>query len=102
MAWFRLASEQSRLVNLDGFVHLEVAVSGERDDLWAVNGLRSDGSSDRLFEGSQLACDAILDQLAEAVWAAEVGVAGPAATKGPRPGDAGPVRSGPPGGAAAA
>ena len=88
MTWIRLGSERDRLVNLDGVVRVEVVVCDEADGApWAVEGVRPDGVAERLFEGGRLACEAVLDEVAEAVWAVQVGVAGraPGRDRGPDP-----------------
>jgi hypothetical protein len=70
MAWVRVGPERDTLVNLDGFVQVHVVTSD--GGVWAVEGERRDRSSAVLLEGGRDECQALMDELAQAVWAIEV------------------------------
>lgn len=87
MAWVRVGPGRERLVNLDGFVHIQVVATGDADGLgtdgwvpddgrWVLEGILRDRSSARLLEGSRAECQALLEEVAQAVWAIGVGVTG--------------------------
>jgi len=72
-------------VNLDGFVHIQVVATGDPDGTgadgwglddgrWVLEGILRDRSSARLLEGSRAECQALLEEVAQAVWAIGVGV----------------------------
>ncbi|MEA2826666.1 MAG: hypothetical protein QOG43_1105 [Actinomycetota bacterium] len=83
MAWVRVGPGHERLVNLDGFVHVQVVeLDGKNGSRWAVEGLLRDGSAARLLEGVQEECRAFLEEVAQAVWA--IGVGAPAQVAGLR------------------
>lgn len=81
MAWIRVGPKQDRLLNLECFVDFEMVDCGGRPgDRWAVQGLRADGSTERLMEGDEAECAAVLDELAHVVWAMGVGADPPVKT----------------------
>jgi hypothetical protein len=85
MTWVRVGSKGDRLINLDEYVCVEVVGCDEpTGDLWAVDGLQRDSSPERLFEGGRAECEALLDAVAEAVWAIEVVADGRSAGNGHR------------------
>jgi hypothetical protein len=74
MAWVRVGQGRDRLVNLEGFVHIRLVPCGdEAPGRWAVEALQRDRTSERLLEGPQADCQALLDEVAQAVWAIQVG-----------------------------
>jgi len=65
------------LVNLEGFVHIQVVACDEGSaGAWAVEGLLRDRSPARLLVGDKAECQALLDEVSQAVWAIEVGAVG--------------------------
>jgi hypothetical protein len=74
MAWVRVGHGRDRLVNLEGFVHIHIIpCDDDEGGSWAVEAQLRDRTSERLLEGPQADCQALLDEVAQAVWAIEVG-----------------------------
>ena len=76
MAWIRLRDHRARVVNLELFAAVEaVPVDEDESGAWRVFAHPAPGSTVQrtpIFDGTRDECEAIVDEIARAVWALDL------------------------------